>query len=166
MYAIFNCKALICNDLRPDKVFWLPEIGGERNARNRAGAANESGRTGHATRLELKSTLRRGGPCPIHGGGRAFSVSLTENVFQCFDATCAAKGDVIDRWAAITKQSLRHAASDLVNVFRLEPTSNPGTEKRNGSPYTAPRTPRFPRPLALRAHSPNRVTARHHADEP
>lgn len=89
--------------------------------------------------LGLTPRLRGSGPqrrctCPIHRGdarGRTFSVHLNDNVFQCFDGKCAAKGDVIDLWAAITGASLREAALDLVQTFSLEPIP-PRTEKRNG----------------------------------
>jgi transposase len=72
--------------------------------------------------------------CPIHRGdgrGRTFSVHLEQNAFQCFDAKCAAKGDVIDLWACVKKMPLRDAALDLVRTFHLEPSPR-GTEKRNG----------------------------------
>ena len=81
----------------------------------------------------LKGGLQRRGPCPIHRGdgrGRTFSVNLQENVFQCFDAQCAKKGDVIDLWASVKGMSLRDAALDLINTFGLEPV--PPTEKRHG----------------------------------
>jgi Transposase IS116/IS110/IS902 family/CHC2 zinc finger len=89
--------------------------------------------------LGLTARLRGSGPqrrcaCPIHRGdarGRTFSVHLDEQVFQCFDARCAAKGDVIDLWAKVRGLSLREAALDLVRTFALEPAS-PGTEKRHG----------------------------------
>jgi hypothetical protein len=89
--------------------------------------------------LGLTPRLRGPGPqrrcaCPIHRGGgrsRTFSVHLEQNVFQCFDAKCAAKGDVIDLWARIKGMSLRNAALDLVQTFHLEPRP-PATEKRNG----------------------------------
>jgi len=71
--------------------------------------------------------------CPIHradGRGRTFSVNLDQNVFQCFDAQCQKKGDVIDLWAALHHLDLRQAALDLVQTFALEPT--PRTEKRHG----------------------------------
>jgi hypothetical protein len=77
---------------------------------------------------------QRRGACPIHRGdgrGRTFSVNLDANVFQCFEATCAAKGDVIDLWASVNGLSLRAAALDLVRTFGLEPTPS-GTGKRNG----------------------------------
>lgn len=78
------------------------------------------------------TAAQRRGPCPIHGGGRTFSVNLTDNVYQCFTAKCGSKGDVIDLWAAVKKLSLRDAALQLVQVFHLEPAPSPGTEKRNG----------------------------------
>ena len=81
------------------------------------------------------SGVQRRGPCPIHRGdgrGRTFSVHLGDNVFQCFDATCGKKGDVIDLWASVKGMSLRDAALDLVNTFGLEPTPPKPTEKRNG----------------------------------
>ena len=72
--------------------------------------------------------------CPVHRGdgrGRTFSVNLNENVYQCFDAKCGSRGDVIDLWAALHRLGgLREAALDLVQTFGLEPA--PGTEKRNG----------------------------------
>ena len=78
--------------------------------------------------LGLSSRLRGAGPqrrcsCPIHRGdarGRTFSVHLDDNVFQCFDKTCAKKGDVIDLWASVKGLSLRDAALDLVRTFGLE----------------------------------------------
>jgi transposase len=77
---------------------------------------------------------QRRGPCPIHRGdgrGRTFSVHLGDNVFQCFDARCGAKGDVIDLWAQVKGMSLRDAALDLVDTFGLEPAPG-GAEKRHG----------------------------------
>jgi CHC2 zinc finger len=89
---------------------------------------------GLTTRLRGRGSQRRC-PCPIHRGdgrGRTFSVNLDENVFQCFDKACGAKGDVIDLWAAVRQLSLREAALDLVRTFDLEPRPGRGTEKRNG----------------------------------
>jgi transposase len=87
--------------------------------------------------LKLFAELRgRGhqwrGSCPVHGQGkgRTFSVHLEQNVFQCFAAKCAIKGDVIDLWAAVKRLNLRDAALDLVTFFNLEPA--PATEKRHG----------------------------------
>ena len=81
------------------------------------------------------SGAQRRWACPIHrsdGRGRTFSVNLEANAYQCFDARCASKGDVIDLWAGLHQRDLRSAALDLVNVFGLEPSPISGTEKRNG----------------------------------
>ena len=90
--------------------------------------------------LGVSSRLRGAGgqrrcPCPIHRGdgrGQTFSVNLDENIFQCFDARCAKKGDVIDLWAALHQLSLRAAALDLVHTFHLDPSPPRGTGKRKG----------------------------------
>ena len=87
---------------------------------------------GLGSRLRGSSSQRRG-PGPIHRGdgrGKSFSVNLAENVFQCFDARCQKKGDVIDLWASVNAMSLRESALDLVRTFDLEPA--PTTEKRKG----------------------------------
>lgn len=88
---------------------------------------------GLTARLKGAGPQRRG-PCPIHRGdgrGRTFSVTLENQAFHCFAAECGAKGDVIDLWAGVHRQSLREAALDLVRTFDLEPMPK-GTEKRNG----------------------------------
>jgi transposase len=88
---------------------------------------------GLTPRLRGPATQKRCA-CPIHRGdarGRTFSANLEDNVFHCFDAACAAKGDVIDLWAAVHAMALRQAAEDLVRTFDLEPAPK-GTEKRNG----------------------------------
>jgi hypothetical protein len=90
--------------------------------------------------LGLTARLRGRGPqrrcaCPLHRGdqrGRTFSVNLDEHVFQCFEAKCGKKGDVIDLWSALHGLTLREAALDLVRTFGLEPAPQGGTEKRNG----------------------------------
>jgi len=90
--------------------------------------------------LGLTARLKGSGPqrrcaCPIHRGdgrGRTFSVDLEANVYQCFNARCGSKGDVIDLWAALHQQGLRAAALDLVHAFGLEPSPPGRTEKRNG----------------------------------
>ncbi len=89
---------------------------------------------GLSARLRGPGSQRRCA-CPIHRGdgrGRSFSVNLDEHVFQCFDATCGQKGDVIDLWAAVHKMNLRRAAQDLIQTFTLAPAPGTGTEKRNG----------------------------------
>jgi hypothetical protein len=90
--------------------------------------------------LGLLSRLRGSGPqrrgaCPRHRGdarGRTFSVSLADNVFQCFDPQCGQKGDIIDLWAEFHGLALRDAAVDLMRTFSLQPAPGTATEKRNG----------------------------------
>jgi transposase len=93
--------------------------------------------------LGLTPRLKGSGPqrrcaCPIHRGdgrGRTFSVHLSNNVYQCFDAKCGRQGDVIDLWASVNRMSLRDAALDLMRTFGLEPSpaaTTRGAEKRNG----------------------------------
>ena len=85
---------------------------------------------------------QRRGPCPVHGqpadAKRTFSVHLGKNVFQCFHADCALKGNVLDLWAAVHRLSLYEAALHLAETFQLalnreeEPvrgTSSPRTGK-------------------------------------
>jgi transposase len=66
---------------------------------------------------------QRRGPCPVHGQPSdrkgAFSVHLGKNVCQCFQADCAAQGNVLDLWAAIHRLPLYEAALHLAETFRL-----------------------------------------------
>jgi hypothetical protein len=66
---------------------------------------------------------QRRGACPLHShpaaAERTFSVHLGKNVFQCFHADCAAKGNVLDLWAAIHRLPLYEAALHLAETFRL-----------------------------------------------
>ena len=90
--------------------------------------------------LGLSSKLRGSGTqwrcaCPLHRGdnrGHTFSVNLEEHVFNCFDATCGKRGDVIDLWAALHQMSVREAALDLVETFGIAPAATRGSEKRHG----------------------------------
>ena len=50
---------------------------------------------------------------------RTFSVHLGKNVFQCFHADCALKGNVLDLWAAIHRLPLYEAALHLAETFQL-----------------------------------------------
>ena len=60
---------------------------------------------------------QRRGPCPIHEPsgchGRCFSVHLGKKVFQCFEASCGAKGDVLDLWVRSRGLTIPQAAEDL-----------------------------------------------------
>ena len=66
---------------------------------------------------------RRRGPCPVHGtagdGGRAFSENLDKNIFQCFNAGCGLKGNVLDLWAAVHRLPTYEAALHLAGTFHL-----------------------------------------------
>lgn len=80
------------------------------------------------TQLGLLADLRgrghqRRGRCPIHGqaedASRTFSVHLGKNVFQCFQADCAAQGNVLDLWAAVHRLPLYEAALNLAQTFQV-----------------------------------------------
>jgi hypothetical protein len=64
---------------------------------------------------------QRRGPCPIHEPssphGRSFSVNIDKNIFQCFDASCGAKGNVLDLWAQSQHLTIAEAAHDLAERF-------------------------------------------------
>jgi transposase len=69
------------------------------------------------------SGQQRRGPCPIHSQPaaleRTFSVHLGKGVFQCFQADCGLKGNVLDLWAAIHDLPLYEAALHLAGTFQL-----------------------------------------------
>jgi hypothetical protein len=88
------------------------------------------------------------------GSERTFSVHLGKNVFQCFHADCALKGNVLDLWAAVHRLPLYEAALHLAETFQLprnreeEPvqgTRPPGASVRP-SRGTAPRGETTARP--------------------
>ena len=66
---------------------------------------------------------QRRGPCPVHSQPgsteRSFSVHLGRNIFQCFHADCALKGNVLDFWAAVHRLPLYEAAFNLAETFQL-----------------------------------------------
>jgi transposase len=72
--------------------------------------------------LHARGQQRRG-PCPIHSRPtdrqRTFSAHLGKHVFQCFDADCAAQGNVLDLWAAVHHLALYEAALHLAETFHL-----------------------------------------------
>ena len=78
---------------------------------------------------------QRRGPCPVHANKdsrqRSFSVHLEKKAFQCFHPTCAAKGNVLDLWAAVHRLPLYEAARHLARTFNLTLSAPQGTEKRN-----------------------------------
>jgi transposase len=67
--------------------------------------------------------LQRRGCCPVHGqpgqGQKTFSVHLGKHLFQCFEASCAVSGNVLDLWAAVRRLPLYEAALDLAATFHL-----------------------------------------------
>ena len=83
---------------------------------------------------------QRRGPCPIHSPtarrGRTFSVNLTQNIFQCFDAHCAAHGNALDLWTAVHQLPLRQAAEHLAHTFGYDRASN--REEETVVPVHAP----------------------------
>jgi DNA primase len=62
------------------------------------------------------------GPCPIHGSksarSRSFSANIRKNTFRCFK--CAACGNQLDLWAAVSKLPLYEAARDLCDKAGVE----------------------------------------------
>ena len=73
------------------------------------------------------------GACPVHGSAdnsRVFSANLAKNIFHCFK--CGARGNQLDLWAALTKQSLYDAALDLCRRFNLD-IPWLGSEQRRGT---------------------------------
>ena len=87
------------------------------------------------------SSLQRRGPCPIHATKddrhRCFSVHLGKQIFQCFDADCAAQGNALDLWAKWRRLPLYEAAIDLAQTFNLDPYGN-----REEEPVSPPHKPR------------------------
>jgi transposase len=67
--------------------------------------------------------LQLRGCCPVHAQAgvkeSTFSVHLGKNAFQCFQAQCGAKGNVLDLWAAVHKLPLYEAALHLAEIFGL-----------------------------------------------
>jgi transposase len=78
---------------------------------------------------------QRRGPCPVHGQPtgpeRTFSVHLGKDVFRCFHADCALKGNVLDLWAAVHRLPLYEAAMHLAETFQLP--RNRGEEPVQGN---------------------------------
>jgi hypothetical protein len=83
------------------------------------------------------------GPCLLHQSrserGRTFSIDLQRNIFRCFNPSCAARGNVLDLWAAYHDLPLHAAALHLAETFgvippRLENGSQ--TQNREEEPVT------------------------------
>jgi len=88
---------------------------------------------------------QRRGPCPVHSqptdAKRTFSVHLGKNAFQCFYAECAAKGNVLDLWAAIRRLPLYEAALDLAETFQVPRNREEEPVKGTGASRTATERP-------------------------
>jgi transposase len=89
---------------------------------------------------------QRRGPCPIHSRPgdteRTFSVHLGKNVFQCFQADCRARGNVLDLWGAIHHVPLYEAALHMAATFgsRVNREEEPVPRTRSqGQPKPASR---------------------------
>ena len=72
--------------------------------------------------LRGRSQQRRG-PCPVHGQvsdrKSTFSVHLSKNICQCFQADCAVQGNVLDLWASLQRLPLYEAALHLAETFHV-----------------------------------------------
>jgi len=87
---------------------------------------------------------QRRGPCPVHshpGDPKpTFSVHLGKKAFQCFQADCGVKGNVLDLWAAIHRLPLYDAALHLAETFQLslnrkeEPVTKTGKAETAAAP--------------------------------
>jgi len=68
------------------------------------------------------------GPCPVHKSksatSRCFAAHLGKGVWHCF--RCGAGGNVLDLWAALTKQGIYQAVLDLYRrLGRTPPQKEP-----------------------------------------
>ena len=76
--------------------------------------------------LDFEPASRHGeevrGPCPVHrsrtAGSRSFAAHLGKGVWKCFG--CGSGGNVLDLWAAVTRQLLHAAVIDLYGRLRRE----------------------------------------------
>jgi transposase len=73
-------------------------------------------------RLRGRGQQRRG-ICPIHAHASdhepTLSIHLGKNLFHCFQATCAAQGNVLDFWAAVHRMPIYEAALQLAETFHV-----------------------------------------------
>jgi transposase len=92
------------------------------------------------TSLRGRGQQRRG-TCPVHSqpaaSERTFSVHLGKNVFQCFHADCALKGNVLDLWAAVHRLPLYEAALHLAETFQVPRNREEEPVRGTSSPRTA-----------------------------
>ena len=55
----------------------------------------------------------------LHADCNQRITNLAKGIFQCFHPPCAAKGNVLDLWAAVHRLPLYEAALHLAETFRL-----------------------------------------------
>ena len=82
--------------------------------------------TWDAFKASATQTHQYRGPCPIHPSTRSdpkqeptFSVDTEKNLFQCFDDSCKASGNVLQLWRLLQGLNLRESAWDLAKTFNL-----------------------------------------------
>jgi transposase len=98
---------------------------------------------GILTHLGGRGSQRRG-PCPVHshpGDPKpTFSVHLSKKAFQCFQADCGVKGNVLDLWAVMHRLPLYDAALHLAETFQLalNREEEPVTKTGQAEPAAAP----------------------------
>jgi DNA primase len=84
-----------------------------REARQRVGLAEVLELLDFAATVRSVEQVR--GPCPVHRsrtvGSRSFAAHLGKDVWKCFG--CGSGGNVLDLWAAVTRQPLHAAVIDL-----------------------------------------------------
>jgi DNA primase len=86
------------------------------------------------------------GPCPLHRShcatSRSFAAHLGKNAWYCF--RCAAGGNALDLWAALTHQPLHAAVLDLCQRLGRDvpwlatPAARPRTAPRGETPMPGP----------------------------
>jgi hypothetical protein len=68
------------------------------------------------------------------------SIQLGKNIFQCFQAECAAHGNVLDLWAAVHRLPLYEAALHLAATFHLPRNrEEPVMAAQHSCPITSPK---------------------------
>ena len=97
-----------------------------RAARAQLGLAEVLGLVGFTPSVRRGEQWR--GPCPVHRSrtpaSRSFAAHLGKGVWHCFK--CGAGGNVLDLWAALTRQPLHGAVIDLYRRLGREVPWLPG----------------------------------------
>jgi DNA primase len=91
-----------------------------REARSRVRLLEVLGLLGFEPRSRCGNQLR--GPCPVHRSrtraSRSFAAHLGKDVWHCF--ACAASGNALDLWVAVTRQGVHAAVRDLLRRLGRE----------------------------------------------